>query len=46
MKKQQAAGGKTLGSAVIQAVREQAKKKNFKFEQPKKSSKTAVEKGD
>jgi len=38
MKKQQAAGEKTLGSAVIQAVREQAKKKNFKFEQPKKES--------
>jgi len=46
MKQQQAAGEKTLGSAVIQAVREQAKKKNFKFEQPKKSSKTEVEKGD
>ena len=46
MKKQQAAGEKTLGSAVIQAVREQAKKKNFKFEPPKKSSKTEVEKGD
>lgn len=26
----------TLGSAVIKAVREQAKKKNFKFEEPKK----------
>ena len=38
LKKQQAAGGKTLGSAVIQAVREQAKKKNFKFEQPKEKS--------
>ena len=45
MKKQQQ-GGKTLGSAVIQAVREQAKKKNFKFEQPKKSSNSEVEKGD
>ena len=45
MKKQQK-GGKTLGSAVIQAVREQAKKKNFKFEPPKKSRKTALEKGD
>lgn len=38
LKKQQAAGGKTLGSAVIQAVREQAEKKNFKFEQPKKET--------
>ena len=46
MKKQQAAGEKTLGSAVIQAVREQAKKKNFKFAQLKKSSKSEVEKGD
>lgn len=36
MKKQQAAGDETLGSAVIQAVREQAKTKNFKFEQPKR----------
>ena len=45
MKKQQK-GGKTLGSAVIQAVREQAKKKNFKFEPPKKPQKTALEKGD
>jgi hypothetical protein len=45
MKKQQK-GSETLGSAVIQAVREQAKKKNFKFEPPKKSSKIAVEKGD
>lgn len=44
MKKQQAAGGKTLGSAVIQAVREQAKKKNFKFEQPKKESSSAEKK--
>ncbi|MBN2270593.1 MAG: VWA domain-containing protein [Sedimentisphaerales bacterium] len=35
MKKQEAAGEKTLGSAVIQAVREQAKTKKFKFEQPK-----------
>ncbi|MHC4742403.1 MAG: vWA domain-containing protein [Planctomycetota bacterium] len=46
LKKQQAAGGKTLGSAVIQAVREQAEKKNFKFEQPKKSSNSKVKKGD
>jgi len=38
MKKQQA-GTKTLGSAIIQAVREQAKKKNFKFEEPKESKK-------
>jgi len=45
MKKQQK-GGKTLGSAVIQAVREQARKKNFKFEPPKKPQKTALEKGD
>jgi len=44
MKKQQEAGEKTLGSAVIQAVREQAKKKNFKFEQPKKDSADAEKK--
>jgi len=37
MDKQQK-GGKTLGSAVIQAVREQAQKRNFKFELPKESS--------
>jgi hypothetical protein len=36
MKKQQK-GGQTLGSAVIQAVREQAQKRNFKFEPPKES---------
>ena len=34
MKKRQKQGD-TLGSAVIQAIREQAKKKNFKFEPPK-----------
>ena len=44
MKKQQAAGDKTLGSAVIQAVREQAGRKNFKFEEPKKPSADAEEK--
>ena len=38
MKKQKEAGGKTLGSAVIQAVREQAEKKKFKFEQPGKTA--------
>lgn len=45
MKRQQRAGDKTLGSAVIQAIRDQAKKKDFKFEQPQKSSKAKVEKG-
>ena len=43
MKKQQQ-GGKTLGSAVIQAIREQAKKKNFKFDPPKKTSPDAEKK--
>jgi hypothetical protein len=32
--------GQTLGSAVIQAVREQAQKRDFKFEQPKESPPT------
>src|SRR4030042_10755 len=43
MNKQQKEG-QTLGSAVIQAVREQAQKRNFKFEQPKKASANAEEK--
>lgn len=46
MKKQQKPGEKTLGSAVIQAVREQAKKKNFKFEPPKKTSPDAEKKSN
>jgi hypothetical protein len=41
MKKQQDAGDKTLGSAVIQAVREQAKTRDFEFEQPKESKNDA-----
>jgi len=40
MKKQQKEG-QTLGSAVIQAVREQAQKRNFKFELPKESKDNA-----
>jgi len=46
MKKQQKPGEKTLGSAVIQAVREQAKKKNFKFEPSKKTSPDAEKKSN
>jgi len=34
--KKQAGKADTLGSAVVKAVREQAQKKNFKFEEPKK----------
>ena len=37
--KKQTKDGKTLGSAAIQAVREQAEKKNFKFESSSSSSK-------
>lgn len=44
MKKQQKPG-ETLGSAITQAVREQAKKKNFKFEPPKKSPKNVEKNG-
>jgi len=40
MKKRQNKGD-TLGSAIIAAIREQAKKKNFAFESPKNSSKNA-----
>jgi hypothetical protein len=35
--------GDTLGSAIIAAIREQAKKKNFAFESPKNSSKNAAD---
>jgi len=44
MKKQQKPG-ETLGSAITQAVREQAKKKKFKFEPPKKSPKNVEKNG-
>ncbi len=37
--KKQAKDGKTLGSAAIKAIREQAEKKNFKFESSSSSSK-------
>lgn len=36
----------TLGSAVIEAIREQAKKKNFEFKQPQEKSKPSAEKGE
>ena len=42
MKKLRKEGG-TLGSAIIQAVRKQAKKRNFKFESPEKSLNSSQE---
>ena len=38
--------GNTLGSAVIETIREQAKSKSFEFEKPEEESKTGAEKSE
>ncbi|MBN2137690.1 MAG: VWA domain-containing protein [Sedimentisphaerales bacterium] len=43
MKKQQQKDGVTLGSAILQAVREQANKRNFKFVEPEKKAEDKIQ---